>query len=277
MSGMHEMFTEMWNTELKLAESISTDTPQAKIDFSSMPVEELEPNLLGLHGGTLATGRQITSWHDFLSDKTLLDVGGGTGGLAIAVVEAFPHILATVVEPPNIEPITKKVINEAALSDQIEVISANVIEMQPPGMYDVARLRCLFQVLSPEECQSILHNVSKCLNPGALIYIVGQILEDSRLSPASAVGTNMFFAKHWDVEVSVLMYPVRHKKSNRRFHSDYWSASPNKTKGNSDMEHPFFYILWGAPARHKCIDWTRQECMTWWPLRLPESLAADPW
>lgn len=198
MGGMHEMLTEMWNAELKLAESISTDTPRAKIEFSSMSTEELEPNLRGLHSGALASGRQIALLHDFSSNKTLVDIGGGTGGLAIAVVEAFPHIRATVVELPNIEPITVKCIDEAGLSDQIGVLPTNVIEMPPPGMYDVAPLRCVLQIFSPEECQSILHNVSKCLNPGGSIYIVGQILDDSRLSPASAVGTNMFFASAFD-------------------------------------------------------------------------------
>lgn len=71
-----------------------------------------------------------------------------------------------------------------------------------------------------------------------------------------AVSTTNVSATHGDVEmwptwydggeVSVLMYPIGHKKSNPKFPStDCFGAWPDNTKGQSAVEYPAFYILWG--------------------------------
>ena len=41
-------------------------------------------------------------------------------------------------------------------------------------------------------------NVGKAVAPGGMIYIVGHILEDSRIAPAAAVGFNLVFLNVYD-------------------------------------------------------------------------------
>src|SRR6185312_1283882 len=70
-------------TALKAAQSIRADKPQAKHDFGTMSDEELGAFFRGLHAGALATGKQLAKTYSFGRFQSLLDVGGGSGGLAI--------------------------------------------------------------------------------------------------------------------------------------------------------------------------------------------------
>jgi hypothetical protein len=43
-----------------------------------------------------------------------------------------------------------------------------------------------------------LHNISSILEPGSPIYILGQVLDDSRLSPLESVVSNIFLINIYD-------------------------------------------------------------------------------
>jgi hypothetical protein len=46
-------------------------------------------------------------------------------------------------------------------------------------------------VLSAEDSQALLRNLSAALNPGGEIYLIGWILDNSRLTPQKTVGYNL--------------------------------------------------------------------------------------
>ena len=66
------------------------------------------------------------------------------------------------------------------------------------GAYDAAVLRAFLQVLSPEDSRRAIQNIGAILNPGGQIFIIGQILDDSRRSPLDAVGFNLTFINFFD-------------------------------------------------------------------------------
>ena len=187
-----EGYFEMWNGILKTTESIRTGKPQAKKDFAAMPQDELEPFLRGLHWNTLRVGRALAEKYDFSSFRTLLDVGGGSGGLAIAMTEAYPDLQATVVDLPSVTPITQRIVAEVGAADRVQVMTADVVREPLSGSFDVAVLKALINVLSPEQAGQVLHNVSQVIKPGGAIYIVGGLaLDNSRLSPPDLVTFNI--------------------------------------------------------------------------------------
>jgi cyclopropane fatty-acyl-phospholipid synthase-like methyltransferase len=187
-----------WTGSLKTAESIRSGVPQAKLDFSNSPQEEVEKFLRNINANTIPAARALLDKYDFSSTKTLVDIGSGGGGLAITITKACPHIKATAIDLPQVTPIAQKIVQEEGATDRVKVIAANVVSGPLPGSYDVAVLRGLLQVLSSDDARRAVKNTYAALNPDGKIYIIGQILDDSRISPPEAVGFNLAFINTYD-------------------------------------------------------------------------------
>ena len=198
LGGMHSRWADQWSMKLKTAESIRTGMPQAKRDFYNSPPEQLEAFLRRANTLSVVTGRDLVERCDFSSVRTLADIGGGAGGLAITIARACRQIKATVVDLPLVTPIAQKVVEEEGAADRVKVIEVDIMARPLPGSYDAAVLKNLLQVLSPEDAQRVLVNISKAINPGGAIFIVGQILDNSRTTPPEAVGFNLNFINNYE-------------------------------------------------------------------------------
>ena len=199
MGGVHPLYADLWEAVLQTAESIRTGQPQAKHDYTQMPREALETFYQGLHPGALTTGRTLVKDYGLSSCQRLLDVGGGSGGVAIAAAKACPHIEAAVVDVSNVTPITQRFVAEAGVSDRVKVITGNVVEAPLDGSFDAVVLKSFIQVLSPSDAQRALKNINATMAPGGVIYILGiGILDNSRISPRGAAITNTIFINIYD-------------------------------------------------------------------------------
>jgi ubiquinone/menaquinone biosynthesis C-methylase UbiE len=193
VGNRHAALSMRWTACLKTAESIRSGVPQAKVDFSNSPQEEVETFLRNINVSTVLTARALLEKYDLSSAKTLMDVGGGGGGLAITITKACPHIKATVIDLPQVAPIAQKIVQEEGATERVKVVAADVVSGPLVGSYDVAVLRALLQVLSPENARLAIKHIGAAVNPGGKIYIIGQILDDPRTSPLEAVGFNLTF------------------------------------------------------------------------------------
>ena len=199
MGGVHPLYADLWDAALQTAESVRTGQPQAKHDYTEMPREALETFYQGLHPGALTTGRTLVENYGLSSCQKLLDVGGGSGGVAIAAVKACPHIRATVADVSNVTPITQRFVTEAGVSDRVKVITANIVEAPLDGAFDAVVLKSFIQVLSPSDAQRALKNINATMTPDGVIYILGiGILDNSRISPRGAAITNTIFINIYD-------------------------------------------------------------------------------
>ena len=63
---------------------------------------------------------------------------------------------------------------------------------------DVAVMRAFLQVLSADEVPLALSNVAQALEPGGTIYVIGRIVDDSRLAPTQAALFNVTFLNVYD-------------------------------------------------------------------------------
>jgi cyclopropane fatty-acyl-phospholipid synthase-like methyltransferase len=187
-----------WNATLQTAETIRTGSPQAKQDYATMPQDQLEMVYRGIHDEAVTAARELMTRYDFSSTHCLADVGGGSGGLALTVAAACPQLHATVVDLATVTPITQRYVAEAGLTERVHVMTADVVHGPLSGAFDVAILLRLMQVLSPDQARRVLRHVSQVVEPGGVLYIVGQVLDNSRLAPPATVAGNLFFLNVFD-------------------------------------------------------------------------------
>jgi hypothetical protein len=198
VGSAHTIWEEFAVARLQTAKSVRTGIPQAQHNYAAMREDELLSTLGGLHAGGLGAGRALAAHYDFGSCRTLLDAAGGSGGVSIGLVEACPTVHATIAELPNVLPIAERFVGEAGLRDRIDVVAVDLLREAMPGQFDAAVLRFLTQVLSATNAQIALRHVAGSLRPGGTIYLMNMVLDDSRLTPAAAVLTNLIFLNWYD-------------------------------------------------------------------------------
>jgi hypothetical protein len=196
--GIHGFWSELWTALMQTAESIRTDVPQAKIDFEQMSQAELAGFLKGLHGDAAADGRDLAQNGAFAEATHIVDVGGGSGGVAISLCLQHPHLRATLIDLPAVVPIAREMIADAGLEDRITVDIADVLGAPLDGDFDIAVARNLFQVLSAEQCETAARNVAAALSAGGTFFVIGRICDDTRLSPVGNVYRNLMFLNMFD-------------------------------------------------------------------------------
>lgn len=184
---------------LKTAETIRTGVPQAKYDWTNMPKGELKALFEGMSSHDIAFANWLSDEYDFSKCQKLLDAGCGSGIFAITMAQIHPNLAATIVDLPEVTPITEQFVMDADASDRVKVVSADLTCDAIPGMYDVAILSSVIQTLSAEEARQVINNVGKVINSGGWLYIFGGgMLENSRLSPKTAVEWNLVFINTYD-------------------------------------------------------------------------------
>ena len=93
---------------------------------------------------------------------------------------------------------TQRFVDEAGASGRVSVVGADAVNGPLGGSFDVAVMRAFIQVLSPEDAQSAIKTVAEALEPGGELYIVGRIIDDSRVSPPESVLFNLVFVNVYD-------------------------------------------------------------------------------
>ena len=188
LSGFYNM---LWHATLNTAESIRTGKPQAKLDYHNLPEEELLKFFRSQVHSSLRGGKEIANKLDFSGFERLLDAGGGTGGVSIAICNKYPLIKSTVVDLPKVVQLAERFIEEAGMSGRISVSATDLCLNSPEGKYDVAILRAVLQTLSKEQAQASLECISQAMVPGGWIFIFGSILENSCLAPPSSLAFSL--------------------------------------------------------------------------------------
>src|SRR5689334_6636044 len=198
IGGNHELYADLHRAAFCTAQSIREDRPVAQHDFRAMNDEALEAFFRGLHGFGVVQGRELATKYEFSRFQNLADVGGGTGNVAIGACEVCPNLRAAVLELERIVPIARRFIAEAGLSQRIEVLHAEIAQSAPKATFDVAVLRNLVQVLSPEDAQSTIANVGRSIRAGGEIYIMGYVLDDACREPWQALAYDVVFANIYE-------------------------------------------------------------------------------
>lgn len=190
LGGLQELTVNNWRRVIRTAETIRAGRPLAEYDYHSSQ-DELIALFKGLYPGARSDAKRLMRRYDFSTYRTLLDVGGGSGALAIAIAQANPQLKATVLDLPSITPITQQFVAETDVADRIHILAADAVQGSLSGLYDAVVVRHVVQVLSVDDSRALLRNLSSVLKPDGAIYLIGWMLDDSRLSPQNIVGYNL--------------------------------------------------------------------------------------
>jgi predicted O-methyltransferase YrrM len=138
-------------------------------------------NLSLLHGCALARA------FDFSKYKQVLDLGGGTGAMSIGLCRSFPDLRAIVFDLPENVEIARKFVEKSNLANRIECVGGDFRKDDLPKGFDVALLANFMSVADVSKNKKTLARIFEKLPDGGACLVSGLIMDDSRLSPQTAV------------------------------------------------------------------------------------------
>jgi ubiquinone/menaquinone biosynthesis C-methylase UbiE len=195
-----------WQTWSNLTETVRTgkpavavDTDQAGRDFFPKLVSAIFP--LSYTGARAAaaslpekTRKQITS---------ILDVAAGSGAWSLPFAQANPDARVTVVDYPEVTPITRQYAEQFGLSDRYDYVEGNLREIDfGRNRFDLVILGHIIHSEGEKWGKKLINKSYRALKDGGLLLIAEMIPNDTRTGPALPLvfGLNMLLhTEHGDV------------------------------------------------------------------------------
>jgi SAM-dependent methyltransferase len=109
-----------------------------------------------------------TEWN---TTKTVLDVGGGDGGVACALVGTYDHLRPTVFNLRASADLARARIEQAKLESRVKVVEGDFLEDALPRGFDRVMFSRVLADWSPAVCQMLLKKARAALNPGGSVVI----------------------------------------------------------------------------------------------------------
>ena len=135
----------------------------------------------------------LTQHLDLRNFRKVLDVGGGSGVMSIALVKQYPHLCASILE---IEPVCKtaqQIIHQQGLTKHINTIVGNMNEDLPVG-YDVIMFCDIGSV-----AENLLKKAYDRLPENGMVVLVDRYLSQERTDPLDSI-LHQFIGSSFPIE-----------------------------------------------------------------------------
>jgi hypothetical protein len=116
---------------------------------------------------------------DFGPYRTLCDVGGATGLLSIEVAKRHPHMRCITFDLPAVEPIAKKSIAAAGLSERISTAPGSFFT-DPLPRADVITMGMILHDWNLEKKRQLIAAAYEALPPGGALVAIEALIDDDR-------------------------------------------------------------------------------------------------
>jgi 16S rRNA G1207 methylase RsmC len=116
---------------------------------------------------------------DFSDYTTLCDVGGATGQLSIIVANRHPHMRCTTYDLPVVEPIARRTIERAGVSDRVSAQAGDFFAEPLPNA-DVITMGLILHDWNLERKMHLIKSAYDALPRGGAYIVVENLIDDAR-------------------------------------------------------------------------------------------------
>ena len=170
-----------------LTEALQTGRPQNEIKHTGKPVFEelysdpdrLEQFMNAMAGISLGPLSALAEKFDFSKYKTLCDVGGATGQLSIIVASRHPQLRCTSFDLPAVEPIAKRTIEAAGLSERVTVVGGDFFA-DPLPEADVITMGLILHDWNLEGKKHLIKAAYDALPEGGAFIVIENLIDNAR-------------------------------------------------------------------------------------------------
>ncbi len=183
--GGLSLASQTWRTWSTLTDAVRQGTTVAMSAHINERTDSWKESFIAaMHARAGKQAVETAAALDLSATGKVLDVGGGSGAFAFAMIRRNPSIRATIFDLPNIIPITKRYIGQSGFSDSVDTVSGDYLADDLGRNYDLALMSAIIHINSPEENILLIRKGAAALNPGGQLVIIDHIMSADRTEPA---------------------------------------------------------------------------------------------
>ena len=122
-----------------------------------------------------AVSASIISAYDFSPVKAFVDIGGGNGTLAAAILQANPHLRGFIFDLPDVIERTIPHLMTTQMADRCEAIGGDFFTSVPAGG-DIYLMKWIIHDWPDDRCVRILRNCQGVMAKGAKLLVVDMVM-----------------------------------------------------------------------------------------------------
>jgi hypothetical protein len=188
VGGILEMLNarlfRFWND---LPEALRTGKPQNEIKHTGKPTfdelyadpQRLEQFMRAMEGLSRLNFESFAQKFDFSGFKTMCDIGGATALLSIEVARRHPHIKCLSFDLPVVEPIARRSIAAAGLSDRIKAVGGDFFT-HPLPKADLITMGMILHDWNLEKKMQLIKAAYDALPVGGALVAIEALIDDER-------------------------------------------------------------------------------------------------
>ena len=170
-----------------LTEALQTGKPQNEIKHTGKAMFEelysdsdrLEQFMNAMAGISLGPFSALAETFDFSKYETLCDVGGATGQLSIIIANRHPHMRCATFDLPAVEPIAKRTIEAAGLSERVRTVAGDFFADSLPRA-DVITMGLILHDWNLERKMHLIKAAYDALPEGGALIAVENLIDNAR-------------------------------------------------------------------------------------------------
>ena len=169
---------------LRLAiHSLDAPVQPLAVQIEELPAERVRAFMEVMHAMTLPAAAGLAEQHVFQRMHKLLDVAGGTGSLSLALASRHPALECTVLDLAPVCVIAREQIEQRALSDRVDVVTANMFVDPWPTGFDGLLFGNIFHDWDLDSCRMLARRSYETLPPGGTICLHEMLLSEGKDGP----------------------------------------------------------------------------------------------
>lgn len=150
-------------------------TPEARRQF-----------LLGMHGFGRLSSREVVRVFNLARFRTIADLGGATGHLAIAACERYGHMEGIVFDLPEVVEFAQPFLAASRAAPRLKTAAGDFFRdpLPPADLYALGRI---LHDWGEDKISALLARIYAALPPGGALLIAETLLDDDGLGPLYSV------------------------------------------------------------------------------------------
>ncbi len=148
--------------------------------------EATQTFLNGMHGFGLLSSPQVVSSFDLSPFKKMVDLGGGTGHLALAACERYPGMSAVLFDLPRVIDMVRHQISLSPVASRIETLKGDFFCYEQIPRADLFGLSKILHDWPDEKVRGLLRAIHERLPSNGGILISEALLNEEKTGPTPA-------------------------------------------------------------------------------------------